>query len=126
MTVRKEIEMRLADFAATNKLPLAYENANFTKPAGEWLEIIFLTPNKLHRSVAAGVREEGMFQVNVFTRLGIGSGRSSELVEQVSALFPVLPKVGLVSIEQPPNAARGFPDENHWCVPITVRYRAEH
>lgn len=126
MTIKSEIEARLVEFGLTNKIPVAFEAVNFTKPVGEWIELIYLSPNKMHRNVAAQVRETGMFQVNVYTKLGFGTGRSTELVEEVSALFPVLPKVGLVSIEQPPNAARGYPDENHWCVPVTVRYRAEN
>lgn len=126
MTVRTEIESRLLAYAQAEMLPVAFENASFEPPAGDWLSLYFLSPSLLNRNLAAeGVREEGMFQVSIFTKQGTGTGRSNELVRQVSALFPVLPKDGLVSIESPPTPAKGFPDGSHWCVPVTVRYRAE-
>lgn len=122
MTVRTEVESRLASL----KLPTAFENVRFTKPAGDWLEVFFLTPNKMLVNVAAdGYREHGMFQVNVYTKLGDGTAKATALVDQVKSLFPVLPADGLVKIEQPPNEAKGFPDGDYWCVPVTVRYRAE-
>jgi len=122
MTIRTEVEKKLASL----NIPIAYENVSFTRPTGEWLEVFFLTPNKLLSNVAAdGYREYGMFQVNVHTKLGTGSGRATELVNMIKNLFPVLPKTGSFSVESPPNEAKGFPDGEHWCVPITVRYRAE-
>lgn len=130
MTVRSEIEAKLAQFAAsqTPPLPLAYEGVEFTKPdTGEWLEIYFLDPYTQNRSVAADQHTvTGMFQVDCCGELGVGMGRVEALAREVVALFPIIPKVGIVSIEKTPNAGRGRIREDHVFAPVTVSYRAEY
>lgn len=128
MTIRSEVEAKLASFASSQipPIPVAFENVAFSPPPGEWIEITFLNSNTVNRDVAAkGKTEHGSFQINVYTKLGIGTGRATELASEVASLFPVLPKEGSFSVESPPNTAKGFPEGDHWCVPTTVRYRAE-
>lgn len=128
MTVRSEVEVKLTEFAASRNIPLAYEGFDFTKPdTGEWLEMYFLDNHTKNRSVAVDqYTVTGMFQVDCCGELGVGMGVVEALARDVAALFPVLPKVGIVSIEKTPNAGRGRIREDHVYAPVTVSYRTEN
>ncbi len=127
-TVRIEVEAKLAAFAASKGLPVAYEEVAFTKPAtGNWLAINFLGEASRHRTLdASGHTDYGMFQVSVCGRTGLGMGAISTLAREVAALFPVIPKMPLTSIEAPASIG-GKVDlgDGFVCVPVTLRYRAE-
>lgn len=128
MTVRSEIEVRLTEFAASRNIPVAYEGFDFTKPdTGEWLEIFFLDSYARNRNVAADQHTEtGMFQVDCCGELGAGMGRVEALARDIVALYPILPKVGIVSIEKTPSASHGRIREDHVYAPVTVSYRTEN
>lgn len=127
-TVRIEVETKLAAFAASKGLPVAYEEKAFTKPAvGNWLGINFLGDASKTRNLDAGGHTEfGMFQVTVFGRSGLGLGAISTLAREVAGLFPVIPKMPLTSIEAPANIGGSLNvGDGFVCVPVTLRYRAE-
>lgn len=127
MTIRSEIESRLAAYAKANNIPVAYENVGFTKPTtGPFLEILMLNSAATLRNVAAdGSRVTGMFQVNCFAPVGDGMATVEAIADGVIKAFPVLPKEGTVSIEAPLNASQGIIIDGFMCVPVTGRYRAE-
>jgi hypothetical protein len=129
MTIRSEIESRLAAYAAaqTPKIPVAYENVGFTKPTtGCYLEIFMLNSTATSRDVgASGVRYKGMFQINCYAPLGAGMSTVDALADAVIQVYPVLPKVGTVSVEAPLNASAGIPVDGFMCVPVTGRFRVE-
>lgn len=127
MTIRSEIETRLATLAKSRGIPVAYENVSFIKPlTGGYLEVHFLTSTSRNRDVAAqGVRITGMFQINCFAPLGKGMAEVEALSDAVIAAFPVLPKTGIVSIEAPLDAASAMELDGFVCLPVTGRYRVE-
>jgi len=127
MTVRSEVEGKLAQYAATKGIPVAYENVSFTKPtSGNWIEIYFLSNNSVLPELSASRRREyGMIQINVYGKPGVGMGAITTQVNEVVALFPVVPKAGVTSIEAPPSVGRAMQDGEFIFVPITVQYRAE-
>lgn len=123
MSIRSEIETKLA----TLGVPIAYQNAPFTKPkTGLWVEVFLLDAIRSSRNVAAqGSRIMGKFIVNCYGQLGTGMASLESLVEQVINLFPVVPKTGTVSIEAPLSASSSIIVESFICVPVTGTYRVE-
>lgn len=127
MTIRSEIETRLAAVAATLNMPVAYQNVNFVKPQdGNFIEIFFLASTSLNRNVAVtGVTNRGLFQINVYGPLNTGMGDLEATAETIIAAFPVLPKRGTVSIDEPLSAGPSLIVDASMMIPITGRYRQE-
>lgn len=129
MTARSEIETRIYNWAKsqTPPIPVAFEGVNFTKPAsGPYLEVFMLGSNSILRDVAAeGVRELGMFQVNCYAPVGKGMGEVEALGESIISLFPVLPKTGTISIEQPLSWSSSSVIDGFTFVPVRGNYRIE-
>lgn len=127
-TVRRALETRLHAWASSQSLPIAHENEAFTKPtAGVWLEC-FLIPNTTsnRETTAQHARYRGLFQVNVWGEKGEGLGILSNLADSLVGEFPVVPKVGGVSIEKPPHIGRPILDDSGWiALPVLMSYRFE-
>lgn len=128
MSTRSEIETKLNTWAKSQvpPIPVAYENVPFTKPTdGPYIEIVLLNSTAINRNLATDVRIYGKFQINVCAPINNGMGVVDALVDSVIALYPVLPKTGSVSIEQPLNDSPKQIVDNFVCVPITGNYRTE-
>ncbi len=129
MSLRSEIESRLASFAAaqTPPIPISLENRKFSKPSeGYYLSVVFLDSTPISNNLSAsGVRLYGLFQISCYGPLGVGTGEIEDLAQKIVDIYPVIPKVGTVSIEKPLSIAQGFPMDNFFCVPITGKYRVE-
>ncbi len=127
MTVRIEVESRLKVFADSKGLPVCYEGLPFTKPTtGGWLEIYFLGSNSKNKNLdGLSHCETGMFTVNVYGEIGRGVGLIESLAREVANLYPVIPKVGITSIEKAADIGRPLPDNGFMFVPVTLQYRAE-
>lgn len=128
MTIRSEIESRLAAWASsqTPKIPVAYENVSFSKPSGQFLEVYMLPGSAKNNGVdAVGVRTTGTFQINCYSPVGGGMAAVEALAAAVVALYPVVPKTGTVSIEAPLNASQAMPMDGFMCIPVRGRYRVE-
>lgn len=128
--IRAELETRLKNWAdaQTPKVPIAFQNAPFTKPTdGTFLEA-FLIPSSTMNLEVSGKRKTliGIFQVNCWAQRGKGMRTVEQLAQNVVNLFPILPKTGAVSIESTPNAESPIWDDSGWViVPVSVRYRYE-
>ena len=127
--IRADLEARLKAWAdsKTPKVPIAYESVNFTKPNSGLFVEVFLNPtDTFNRDVAAtGVTEIGLFQINVWGPKGNGAQAIEAAVNEISALYPVVPK-GTVSIEKPAHAGRLASDNSGWnFVPVLISYRYE-
>jgi hypothetical protein len=131
MTIRSELESRLNAFASAQipPIPIAVEGGSFNKPAsGAYLEIFLLRKAAVNRNLAAIDQTiTGKAQINVYMTIqaGSGMGQIEALVEKVKNLYPVIPKIGIVSIEKPCDEADSYIVGNFTCVPITVSYRVE-
>ncbi len=127
--MRQALESRLAAWASANGAPpIAYENVAFTKPdTGLWLEC-HLIPNTTNSRGTTAVHQTymGLFQVNVWSRKGSGLGDAQSMAEALSSAFPVIPKIGSVSIDKPPHVGRPLLDDSGWvALPILMSYRYE-
>lgn len=129
MTIRSEIESRLATWANLQnpKIPVSYENVSFVKPkTGQYLEVFLLDSISINPEISASdTRVIGTFQVNCYSPLGCGMASVEALAQNIIDLYPVLPKTGTVSIEAPLDAASGMIVEGYMCVPVSGRYRSE-
>ncbi len=129
MSVRSEIENKLVIFAAEQQppIPIAFEGVDFTKPIdGKYLELFMLANVSINKNVSAsGKRTTGMFQINCYTPVGFGMAEVEALRDAVIELYPVVPKIGIVSIEAPLNSAMGFEVDTSICIPVTGKYRVE-
>lgn len=127
MTIRSEIEGKLAAYAASKSIPVSYENVGFNQPnSGPFLEIYLFSIVRHNRDLAATkVRSTGLFQINCYAPVGDGMAVVEALVEDIVNTYPVLPKVGTVSIEIPLHASTGYIVDGFMCVPVTGRFRVE-
>ena len=128
--IRKALEGRLAAWANAQspKVPVAFEEAPFTKPtSGKFLEAFLVPAITLDRDVSGnGKRYLGIFQVNCWALSGKGMAEVEALAASVISLFPLLPKQGNVSIESTPYAESAMDDSAGWTItPVTIKYRYE-
>lgn len=131
MTIRQELESKVAEWAATQSppIPVSYEGVPFTKPAsGPYLQL-FMLPSVTTNPTVDGVRKRirGFFQINVCVPDGKGSKQVEEIAEAIASLFPVADKAAFptVSIEQHAQTGQATIDAGFRVVPVTVRYRQE-
>jgi hypothetical protein len=130
-TIRSTLETKLKVWADAQspKIPVAFEGVSFNKPAtGPYLEPL-LIPNITSHNELSGQRTTriGIFEVRCWWPSGKGMGGVEQLADKVATLFPMLPKVGSVSIENTPYAEHPQFDESGWIiVPVLVMYRYEH
>jgi hypothetical protein len=132
-TPRQELEVRLAAFAAAYSpvLTVSYENQPFTRPnptpGTMWLECYFVSgPTVGVTTDASRNRERGTWVVNCWLTSGVGMGKLDTLVAAVVKAFPVVPKQGQVSVEQPGSSSQAKLASDGWiCVSISYPYRVE-
>lgn len=124
--IRAELEARLKTWADAQTIPIAFEGVPFTKPDVSYLEC-FLLPGPTLNKTVDGKRKTyiGIFQVNCWFKSGTGMGVGEKLSQSVIDLFPILPKIGSVSVEQTPSADKALPDNGWEIIPVTIKYRME-
>lgn len=129
MTIRTELEGRLAAFAAAQSPPLqvAWEGMPFVKPTTPWLECFLASAGTICPTVdGTRTRERGTLSINVWVPNGQGAGKSDSIAQALMKAFPVVPKQGTVSIEQPGNTSRIILDVSGWIMqPISFQYRCD-
>ena len=128
MSIRSEIEIKVANWAATQTPPItvAYEGVPFVRDKSPYVEVIFLDSNAVNPSIdAVRRRTRGVVQINVCVLDGHGSKDVDALSEAIVNLFPVVPKTGTVSIEQTPSESQALLDGIWRIVPVMIKYRYE-
>lgn len=127
MSIRSELETPLAAFAAAQNIPVAWEGVPFVAPTtGPYLQSYLLGSVTTNASVdGTRQRVRGTFQINVVVHDGLGSEAVDALAAQVVALYPLLPKTGTVSIEQPPQTGAAILVVDKRYIPIKIAYRQE-
>jgi hypothetical protein len=132
LIIRSTLETKLKTMAAamTPPVPIAYQSVAFTRPTGatDTYYECFLIPSTTLNKELSGKRKTmyGIFQVNCWARVDLGMGPVEKLGQAVVDAFPMIPKSGVVSIENTPTLERSILDNAGWvCVPVTIKYRYE-
>lgn len=141
-TVETSIERALLARAATlplsPALPIAWPNEHFPglnaggaqKPLPKsYLEVTHF-PNKPDRIFISDQAHErrGILQVSLRTPIGEGPDAAREIAGRIAEHFAVdtrLARDGIaVRIYEAPEVHGGLAEDNHWHIPISVRYEA--
>ena len=114
--------------AQVPKIPIAYENASFTKPlTGGFLQPT-LVPNLTMSHELSGVRQTmlGIFEILCWYPSTKGMVGADALSDSVNALFQLLPKIGNVHMQNINHTSRPMLDDSGWIVvSVTIPYRYE-
>lgn len=112
---RQAIEQRFA--AAWTATPIAWDNVDFTPPAGAWVRLHIENGASFQASmgVPIHVRCPGLIQIAVFVPVGTGLGLSASLADQAGAIF----RFALFdSIVCRSHFKRGVPEQDGWSAAI--------
>lgn len=133
--IRKELQTRLKAWADSHvpPLPVALEGVEFKKPNEDsslpknpFVECFLMPTATLDPTVDGKRRREvGLFQVNIWYPDGRGTGAIEACAESLVDAFPVVPKVGDVSVERTPSLARSYAENDWRVIPVTIQYRYE-
>jgi len=127
--VRKEITDKLKTWAAAQSTPLkiAIEGVPFEKPSDPWLELFVMPSTTVDSNV--GVKRAtlyGFFQINIYTKDGEGTKKAEDIAQALITLYPVIPKLSTVSIEQTGSILNHYQDAQWRVTPVRIRYRQEN
>jgi hypothetical protein len=128
---RELFESRLAGWAKTKGLRVAYQNVNFQPNSGETYLTATLLPALTDSLTLSGDHREytGIFQVSVVTPAGKGAGAGEALADELSALYPLNDRLSkgafVVQIITPVAVARAIPQDTTFTVPASFTYRAD-
>lgn len=131
MKVRKLFESRLATWAATKGIDVAWENAHYTPGDTTYLRAFLLRGATTSRDMAGTNRHRvGVFQVNVVAPLGSGPGAAEAIGEEICTLFPAQLRLTdsafTVIVTQPMALASGIAGDDRYTVPVSCRYLSDH
>lgn len=127
--VRVELVKKLGVYAESKSLPLSVQGKRFSKPESSFLEC-FLIGRKIKNPTTDAIRkrEYGTFQINIWQKEADANGTSflEDTALELSNLYPVYPKTGVVSIEDPADLGNIITDVAGWLIlPVTISYRYE-
>lgn len=128
--IRGAFESRLKVWADAQvpRIPIAFEGTSFIRPAsGAYIEPL-LAPNVTINNDLSGQRKthRGIFEVRCWYPSGVGMGGVEKLSSNIINLFPMLPKIGKLSVENTPYAEHSSIDDSGWIiVPVLIFYRYE-
>ncbi len=130
--IRAAFESRLAAWAAAQvpALPIAYERAQFTPPAGTYLRAFILESPTLSSTLDRKHREYGgIFQVSIVAAPTGGMGPIQTIADAICALYPpTAPMVysGIsVYMEEPMSIGPKITEADRFTVPVSVSFRCD-
>lgn len=125
--VRQALEVALA--AISPALATAYENVPFEATNGTPFQRAYLLPAEPFNPEMGGlVREQGIFHVTLFYPLSAGPSAATARAELIRDTFyrgAAFTAGGVTTqIEKTPEIAPGTVTEDHYVVPVRIRYFA--
>lgn len=128
--IRSLYESRLAAYAASKSLTVAWENVSTNQPNGDYLRSNLLPAPTGSDDLAGDHRVyEGVYQVSVFVPMGGGPVRAANLAEELIALFPLNLRLTLggftVQIITPCSEGPPIQTGTHFMIPVSFNYRAD-
>jgi hypothetical protein len=129
--VRQALELTLSTWAAAQSpaIPVAYENVEFTPPAGRYVRA-FLLPAPTESLDLARVHRRyfGVFQVSLVMPKGTGPAAAEALLASLSAAFPTSAPIVRTNVRvwltQPMSAAPAIQEPDRYVIPVSAPYEA--
>jgi hypothetical protein len=131
LTIRLLYQQRLDAWAANKGLRVSYEGAEFIPESDETYLSCFALPAGTDTNTLAGDHRAytGVFQINVVTPVGNGTGDTEGLVDELGDLFPAYLRlkrddfevIVLTPVEQSPP----IPGDTTLSVSASFQYRAD-
>ena len=122
-TIRREFMRVIRSFAQGKSLTLVPENMMVPQPEGPYLEAWLLPADNAVGTLNAP-RQQGIFQVNIYTTADEGAGAADKLAAEVMALFPRGRVLGVVALGKYPNRSKGMMLNGRYAVTVSVAYFA--
>lgn len=128
--IRSLFEQRLAAWATVKSIPVAWDNVQFTPPAGSYIRATLLPADTTSLDLDGNHRGySGRFQISINIALHSGPGQASRLAEEIAELFPVALRLESgafwVQIIAPCSELPSVTGDTHYMVPVRFRYRAD-
>lgn len=129
--VRSILESRLASWATTNTINVAWENVPYSPTQGETYVRAFLLPAETVSQDLKGDHRRylGVFQVSIVTPINSGPGAALALVDSLNTQFPMNGRYtsGAVTVQivGPASPAPAIQEESHFVIPVSLRYRCD-
>jgi len=129
--IRSLLEARLAAWAKTKNLRVAYQNVSFDPGDAETYLTTATLPALTDSLTLAGDHREytGIFQVSVVTPAGKGAGAGEALADELAALYPLNDRLSkgafIVQIITPMAVAREIQGDTDFTIPVSLTYRAD-
>lgn len=124
--LRSTLETKLKTWADANNLPVAYEGVPYTKPDTAWVDCFIIPATTMNKTVSAARKTYyGIFQVNIYVKDGTGNRTIEALGQSLIDAFPVVPKVGAVSVEATPSYTQPILEGVWRILPVRIKYRYE-
>ena len=131
LIIRQLLESRLAVWAESKSLPVAYQNMSFTPPASGIYLRTFTIPAATDSTDLPGKNRQyiGVFQVSIVIPADEGVGGGEELIGELAALVPLYDTLAQgdlkVKIMTPVDQGPEFQGDTDYIVPASFRYRAD-
>lgn len=129
-TIRSLIEQRLATWAASKSLPVAWQNFAFTPPSTTYLRAFLLPAETDSPDLQGAMRTfTGVYQVSIVLPEGQGSDAGETLAAEIDALFPLNLRLtsGAVTVQVigPASPGPAIHDGARYLLPVSFRYRCD-
>lgn len=129
--IRSLFEQRLAAWAPTRDLRIAYQSVTFEPTGDETYLAAFTMPAGTDTNTLSGDHRvyTGVFQINVVTPAGNGTGDAEGLVDDLGDLFPAYLRLKQGDFEvlvlTPVEPGPPIPADNTLTVSASFQYRAD-
>ncbi len=132
--IRAAIEQVVVDWAANRSggpIPVAIQNKTFKPTTGQAYVRSFILPAQSIGADLAGEYEvlSGIFQLTVFSAVGVGPGQAERIADEIKGLFPANTRLTFdgqtVQIVGPMTVHQGQEGTDTFSVPISGRYRCD-
>lgn len=125
--IRKAFETRLATYATSAGVTIAYENVNFDRNVTSFFEVIILPGQTTSQYLAQTDRSYiGIAQINIHIPLNTGSGNAYNYAQSIASLYNVnIVQDSLRVYTQPMYELPAQKTDTHFVLPVRIPYRCE-
>lgn len=132
--IRNIFQTKIASYAATKSIRVAYDNLQFVPKANETYLACHLIPSVTKTETLSGDHKAfiGIFQITIVVGSGKATSLSDEIAEELQNEFKVYSlhsraadPLFVVQVLSPLNVPEGKVQSGNWIVPSYFEYRAD-